>query len=255
MVGVRRVAREPCEIRLPDGTMTTLLRVHDPRARRLRLSVDAGGARLTIPPGVGERAAETFLDRHADWLLMQLRRYRQTEALRMPVRPGHPGPIRLRGADLALHWQTGRFARVQEVPAGLIFELPERCDPAVSSRLLREFYLAQARADVGRWLPRWLPTLPVAPREVRIRPLRSLWGSLSPSRTVSLDLALILAPSAAFEYVLIHELCHLIQANHSPAFWREVESRCPEWRHWRAWFRERGGAIKAELATLLDPGQ
>lgn len=68
---------------------------------------------------------------------------------------------------------------------------------------------------------------------------------------MSLDLALILAPPAAFEYVLVHELCHLIQPNHSAAFWQEVELRLPDWRTQRRWLREDGMQVKRELRRLL----
>src|SRR5690606_6420236 len=95
---------------------------------------------------------------------------------------------------------------------------------------LREFYSQQARADLGAWLPKYLPALPRAPLSFRLRPLSSLWGSLSPADALSLDLALVLGRPSALEYVLVHELCHLIHANHSRAYWREVEMRWPDCR-------------------------
>ena len=134
----------------------------------------------------------------------------------------------------------------------LRFLVPPHASGAALARALKEFYLGKARGCVGRWLPHYLPGLPRAPREWKIRPLASIWGSLSSSGTLSLDLSLVLAPPAAFEYVLVHELCHLIQANHSPAFWREVERRCPDWRNWRQWFRVEGAVIKAELRGLIS---
>ena len=94
-------------------------------------------------------------------------------------------------------------------------------------RALRDFYEGEARADLGRWLPRYLPTLPRPPRRVQFKVMSSQWGSLAPDGTVALDLALVLARPSAFEYVLVHELCHLIRADHSRAFWREVEARFP----------------------------
>jgi len=82
--------------------------------------------------------------------------------------------------------------------------------------------------------------------------MSSQWGSLAPNGVVALDLALVLARPAAFEYVLVHELCHLLRADHSRAFWREVELRCANWREERDYFHAEGRRIKATLRTLLS---
>ena len=118
-------------------------------------------------------------------------------------------------------------------------------------RALRDFYEAEARADAGRWLARYLPGLPRAPRRVRFRPMSSQWGSLAPDDSVALDLSLVLARPTAFEYVLVHELCHLLQPDHSRAFWVEVEARFPGWRGERDYFHAEGRALKAALRALL----
>ncbi|HRN63111.1 MAG TPA: DUF45 domain-containing protein, partial [Luteimonas sp.] len=93
--------------------------------------------------------------------------------------------------------------------------------------------------------------LPRPPSRIRLRVLSSQWGSLAPDGTLSLDLALVLGRPSAFEYVLVHELCHLIRADHSRAFWREVEARCPDWRAARDYFRDDGRRLKADLHALL----
>ncbi|WP_157723039.1 YgjP-like metallopeptidase domain-containing protein, partial [Stenotrophomonas pictorum] len=108
------------------------------------------------------------------------------------------------------------------------------------------------RADVGRWLPAYLPGLPRAPSRLRLKVMSSQWGSLAPDGSMALDLALILGRPSAFEYVLVHELCHLLQANHSPAFWVEVEARFPHWRQERDYFHAEGRRLKATLRMLLS---
>jgi hypothetical protein len=75
---------------------------------------------------------------------------------------------------------------------------------------------------------------------------------LSPTDALSLDLALVLGRPSAFEYVLVHELCHLLQRNHSRRFWREVEARWPDWRQERDYLHGDGLAIKAELRRVVS---
>ena len=128
---------------------------------------------------------------------------------------------------------------------------PTSPDRPALRRALRDFYEAEARADIGRWMPRYLPSIPRAPRRVQLKTMSSQWGSLAPDGTVALDLSLVLAPPDAFEYVLVHELCHLIHHNHSPAYWHEVEARFPAWRDQRDYFREHGRQLKATLQALL----
>ncbi len=242
--------RDTLQVRLPDGREVGVLRVRDARARRIKLFVSERGPRLTVPTRGSLRESERFLAQHLDWLAQQLDR-RAPPVSRTPFSFDEVGPLPLRGERLALRWQDGRSLRVEREADAIVVTRSAAAREASLRRALKEFYLAEARRDVGRWLPKYLPDLPRAPRLIRLRPLRSLWGSLSPDAAVSLDLALVLGPPAAFEYVLVHELCHLIHANHSRAFWREVERRCPDWRVQRAWFRGEGLAMKDELARLV----
>jgi predicted metal-dependent hydrolase len=86
---------------------------------------------------------------------------------------------------------------------------------------------------------------------VRLKVMSSQWGSLAPDDSVALDLSLVLARPSAFEYVLVHELCHLLHPDHSRAFWREVEARFPAWRNERDWVHSHGRQVKATLRALL----
>lgn len=247
---VRHQQRDTVILPLPDGREVQLLRVIDPRARHLRLLVSGRGPRLTVPPGTDPVQARQFLQRHVHWLADQISQdpaYVPHEALV----PGQDTQLNLRGQRHALHWQKAPWLHINPSTDAITVALPEATPLPAIQRALHEFLLGQARADIGRWLPQYLPGLPQPPREWKLRPLASLWGSLNARRVLSLDLALILAPPAAFEYVLVHELCHLIHPNHSPAFWHEVEQRFPHWRSQRHWLHHNGLTTKRELQRLI----
>lgn len=70
---------------------------------------------------------------------------------------------------------------------------------------------------------------------VRLKYNRSNWGSCSTKKNINLSTRLLLTPPAAMDYVIIHELCHLIEMNHSPAFYREVAARMPDYRAQEKW--------------------
>jgi predicted metal-dependent hydrolase len=251
----RTLERDTLPFTLADGRDIEVQRVRNPRARRLKLSVDERGARLTLPLRASLVSGERFLAEHRDWLGAQLAHY--ADASPPPLCRDATAAIPLRGATVPLCWRAGRFAKVQwNAPDGpaptLVFDAPPRASQATLQRALRDFYEGQARADLGLWLPRYLGGLPRPPQRITFKRMSSQWGSLSPDGNVVLDLSLVLARPSAFEYVLVHELCHLIHANHSRGFWREVEARFPAWRDEREYFRGEGRRLKAALRALLD---
>jgi predicted metal-dependent hydrolase len=80
---------------------------------------------------------------------------------------------------------------------------------------------------------------------IRIGAQRTLWGSCSTSGTLSFNWRLVLAPASVLDYVVVHELCHLREPNHSPRFWRLVERHRPGWREQRDWLRDYGPELLA----------
>lgn len=245
----RSQQRDCLPLQLDCGRSVDVLRVRDPRARRIKLSVSERGVRLTLPQRASLVAGDRFLAEHRDWLHAQLEQLVDVDVTALLRDESESLP--LRGTSLPLRWEHGRFTAIQRDGDGFVFQTTARAGAPAMHRALRDFYEAQARADIGRWMPLYLLSLPRAPRRVQLKVMSSQWGSLAPDGTVALDLSLVLAPPAAFEYVLVHELCHLIHHDHSAAYWREVEARFPDWRDQREYFRSEGRRLKATLQALL----
>ncbi len=244
------VQRDSIGFVLADGRRVDVLRVRDPRARRIKLSFDERGARLTLPLRASLVAGERFLHEHRDWLTAQFAA--QAEHAGDGLQRDATDALPLRGTAVPLRWQGGRATRLDfDTDGDLLFTAPASAGDAALQRALRDFYEAQGRADVGRWLPNYIAGLPRTPRRIVFKRTSTQWGSLAPDGTLALDLALVLARPSAFEYVLVHELCHLLHADHSRRFWHAVEARFPDWRAERTYFHAEGRRLKGRLRALL----
>jgi len=233
---------------LANGDAVPVRWVRDARARRLRLIVNERGVRLTLPRHASIRVAETFMFEHRDWVQEQLAK--RPKISREPFAFGRDLELPLRGERRQINWLDGRYLKIAANEDRIDIVRPERASDAQLRAATKAFYLQEARADIGAWLPKYLPNLPAAPANLRLRALSSLWGSLSASDGLLLDLSLVLGRPSAFEYVLVHELCHLLHRNHSRRFWREVEKRWPLWREERDYLHGEGLGLKAELRRL-----
>jgi predicted metal-dependent hydrolase len=102
-----------------------------------------------------------------------------------------------------------------------------------------------ARELVAMLIDEEAPEIGVEPVRVQIRDQRSRWGSCSTRGTLSFNWRLVLAPFDVLDYVVVHELCHLREPNHSRRFWKLVEQRRPDWRAQRDWLHEHGPELLA----------
>jgi predicted metal-dependent hydrolase len=102
-----------------------------------------------------------------------------------------------------------------------------------------------ARELVAMLIDEEAPEIGVEPVRVQIGDQRSRWGSCSTRGTLSFNWRLVLAPFDVLDYVVVHELCHLREPNHSRRFWKLVEQRRPDWRAQRDWLHEHGPELLA----------
>jgi predicted metal-dependent hydrolase len=161
------------------------------------------------------------------------------------------------GRGLRLEVKVGRRdgARLE----GDVLHLTSAQDPAPErvKKLLDEWYRAEAlRYLPGRVAACWTAfarrgeTMP----DVRVRIMRSRWGSLTAGGKMSLSAYLMRAPAECIDYVIFHELCHLRVRNHSAAFYHEVERYVPKWRRLRVRLRGAGAARSGGSDTPMMLG-
>ena len=109
-------------------------------------------------------------------------------------------------------------------------------------RLPLLLYRQIAREELTRRVAFYAPKLGVQPTGLRINGAKGRWGSCSGKNSLNFSWRLMLAPEHCVNYVVVHELCHILHHDHSAAFWREVERFFPDWRECRRQLAEVAGA-------------
>jgi hypothetical protein len=212
--------------------------VRHPRARRYVLRVRPDGSvRVTIPRRGSRRGALAFVDANQNWIARTRERLGRR---REPAAWGDGTIIWLRGARVPLSLGRDEVSWWVEVGG-------DRISVAAGSSCVRLAVQAHLRRLADDELPPRLGELAVAHgidiTRILVRNQRTRWGSCSPAGTVSLNWRLVQVPAPVRDYVMIHELMHRRQADHSRAFWRLVAGACPEYEAARRWLRAHGPGL------------
>ncbi len=207
------------------------------RARRYILRVRPDGTlRVTVPRGGSRREAEQFVRKHQRWICRERDRVRTEHAPRQWTS----------GSEILLHGAPVRIAVDARDGAAIVrygdrqisIEAGAELRPAIEADL-REL----ARGELIRRLHELAAAHDLVPGAVSIRDQRSRWGSCARNGNIALNFRLVQMPAAVRDYVLLHELMHIRQQNHSRRFWRLVEAVCPAFRDAERWLRTTGKTL------------
>ncbi|MHB1951507.1 MAG: M48 family metallopeptidase [Acidiferrobacteraceae bacterium] len=198
---------------------------------------EAGHIRVLAPLAASRGEIERLLARRRSWIERKLR-----ETAARPVGVSIPPPagslLPFLGESLALELTAG-LERAQRVGATL--RVPAGDGERILAAL-KGWYRDEALRRALAMAPRYTPALRREPRRFIIREQKTRWGSCSRAGVISLNWRLLLGAPALFEYVLIHELCHLVHPHHGPRFWEEVARFLPDYASRRSALRRFPGS-------------
>ena len=206
------------------------------RARRLSLRVSAldGKVSLTLPRRVPLREAEAFLREREDWIRGHV------QATPAPVHLSPGGTVPFAGVPHRLVVAGGRTARLGDGVITLPASAPEKTGARVAA-----LFKLQARARLTAASTGYAEALGRQFSAITLRDTRSRWGSCSPQGRLMYSWRLVMAPPAVLDYVAAHEVAHLVEMNHSSAFWALLEKLMPDYKRHRQWLRRNGASLHA----------
>ena len=141
--------------------------------------------------------------------------------------------------ELEVRISEGRAGMVGIVDDKMIL-FAKKDDSAVVQKILTNWYDKQAKALIPKRVRYYAEQMGETFVNITIKNQKKRWGSCSSARNLNFNYRLVMAPQEVMDYVVVHELCHLRQMNHSAAFWKEVEMVLPDYKVHKKWLERNG---------------
>lgn len=113
-------------------------------------------------------------------------------------------------------------------------------DQEILKTALQKWYKKEASKLVMKRVDFYKPKFKAAPKEIKVKEQKRRWGSCTSKGNIYFNWRIIMAPSPVLDYIVVHEMSHLIQRNHSPGFWKLVEFIIPDYKDRKKWLRNYG---------------
>lgn len=201
------------------------------RIRSMNLSVrpPEGTVRLSVPLRTSNRVIDRFVSEHIQWIHIQQAKIRMAYPQHQYVSGEHVYSF---GTPLELVvLETGKRGSVQRTGDVLVLSAPNDSTPEQRKRWIETWQREQLHEQADYLLVKWADCIGVEVREWHIKRMRTKWGTCNyTAHRIWLSLALAEKPLPCVEYVVVHELCHLLEASHNARFWACVERYLPDWR-------------------------
>lgn len=223
MSGTVLIGNPPIEVRLKRNA----------RAKRLtlRLSRTDGKATLTLPTRAPLREAKAFAQRQEEWLRNQLSKLPETT----PLIDGAFVPFQGENLRVSISGTKSVYIEGNAIYVGA----------QNSGVRLQAFMKTHARNLLVPAVDKYASNVGRPFNRVTLRDTRSRWGSCSAEGNLMFSWRLVMAPPEVLDYVAAHEVAHLVEMNHSPAFWELVGNLMPDYQNHRNWLREHGAKLHA----------
>ena len=201
------------------------------RRRSITLTIDENGLRVGAPWRAPQQRIDSLLDSHARWIARKLKEW---HARRPPQFTWEAGAtVMAMGEPLTLAVSDSSAATRREGNRLCLYIGNGTDDPALIARTVIEWLRNTAQDWFEQRAAYFARVLAVRTPSVRLSNARTRWGTCHPDGRVLLNWRLIQAPPALIDYVVVHELAHLREPNHSPRFWRWVASVLPDYEERR----------------------
>lgn len=226
-------------IRLGDREVPYLLR-RSTRRRSIGLRIDHAGLTVSVPALLAQSQWEAVLREKSGWVLDKLRAMREHAAPAFGWRDGQA--MSFFGSRIVLSLVAGGVRARPVLCDGVLRVGTPTGDEMAIAHKVTAWYRREALSHFRARVDSLARQLDVTVTGLALTDARTRWGSCTSQGVIRLNWRLIKSPPDIIDYVVAHELAHIVELNHSPAFWRVVAGLCPDYRQRRALLKLHGAS-------------
>ncbi|WP_042202807.1 M48 family metallopeptidase [Paenibacillus camerounensis] len=197
------------------GDQTLSLNVQYSKGKKISLKIDgAGRLNVKAPKGTADEVILNAVQGHSAWIAEKLRSLEAAKQVPQPKAYEEEESFLYLGKEYPLHELIGTGER----------------DAEALKLALKKFYFTSLKKVVAERMPPYQNQLKVKPKSFEIVESRTKWGSCSADKKLTFNYRLAMAPPEVIDYVIVHELCHLLHMNHDRSFWRRLGGIMPDYK-------------------------
>ncbi len=214
------------------------------RIKSADVRVDEGAVSIVVPVALPNKRISQILKDKKKWISNKILLHR--EALPVSTKEYVSGSsFSYIGRNYRLKVNRGHFSPVKLMQGRLVVTVPKGKDqPHMIRNALVRWYKHHAELKLQEKVARYAPVVGVEPKGMGIKSFKSRWGSCSAKGRIDFNWKIVMAPNRVVDYVVVHELCHIKQHDHSPKFWKAVERVMPDYLDCKEWLKINGASLE-----------
>ncbi|MFR1441386.1 MAG: M48 family metallopeptidase [Clostridia bacterium] len=208
------------------------------KRKNIYLQIKNGKVIVKVPYYVTNKQIEEIVYKKSNWIKKSLEKYNQKNNELKKYQEGEIYKILGKKYILKINYEETSQIKVDITDCNIIINLPftYKMEPNLSNKIekiINKMYMQIIQKQLDYTMKKVTNIVGLAPKKYRVRDMKSAWGSCSSKKNISIALKLIEHSPKAFEYVVLHEVCHLKHMNHSKQFWQMVEGYMPDYKKYK----------------------
>lgn len=218
------------------------------RKKTASISVKDSAVLVTVPRTLSNVKVDQIVAKKKKWITEKLNYYRQTQNLSKTKEYVSGEAFSYLGRNYRLKVVTGKLSGVQFKNGKLVVHIPKEYSKCKrenkTKQLLEQWFQERALVKLQEKARRLALKVGVAPLSIHIKSYKGRWGGCNTKQELFFNWKIIIAPNQIVDYVIVHELVHLIHHDHSKAYWKRLKTVFPEYEECKDWLKVNGRNLR-----------